>query len=139
MYLCYCEAGFAERRIGVAQAVLAKPRWAPRAASAAARVVAARGLGAVDLCAASSTSAGAGTQRSWSSVGGVAASDGAQRVSNACGLISEHALPLRWCSPSTCPSSCAATHTDSGRGSPPSSSASSTRTCPWAGRPIEVV
>ena len=30
MYLCYCEAGFAERRIGVAQAVLAKPRWAPR-------------------------------------------------------------------------------------------------------------
>jgi cyclopropane-fatty-acyl-phospholipid synthase len=29
MYLCYCEAGFAERRIGVAQAVLAKPRWAP--------------------------------------------------------------------------------------------------------------
>ena len=30
MYLCYCEAGFAERRIGVAQAVLAKPRWTPR-------------------------------------------------------------------------------------------------------------
>jgi cyclopropane-fatty-acyl-phospholipid synthase len=28
MYLCYCEAGFSERRIGVAQAVLAKPRWA---------------------------------------------------------------------------------------------------------------
>jgi hypothetical protein len=32
MYLCYCEAGFAERRIGVAQAVLAKPRWTPREA-----------------------------------------------------------------------------------------------------------
>jgi cyclopropane-fatty-acyl-phospholipid synthase len=28
MYLCYCEAGFVERRIGVAQMVLAKPRWA---------------------------------------------------------------------------------------------------------------
>ena len=27
MYLCYCEAGFVERRIGVAQMVLAKPRW----------------------------------------------------------------------------------------------------------------
>ena len=25
MYLCYCEAGFDERRIGVAQALLAKP------------------------------------------------------------------------------------------------------------------
>ena len=38
MYLCYCEAGFAERRIGVAQAVLAKPRWRAARASAAARV-----------------------------------------------------------------------------------------------------
>ncbi len=27
MYLCYCEAGFAEHRIGLVQAVLAKPRW----------------------------------------------------------------------------------------------------------------
>ena len=27
MYLAYCEAGFAERRIGLIQTVLAKPRW----------------------------------------------------------------------------------------------------------------
>ena len=27
MYLAYCEGGFAERRIGVVQAVLAKPSW----------------------------------------------------------------------------------------------------------------
>ena len=27
MYLAYCEAGFAERRIGVVQTVLAKPHW----------------------------------------------------------------------------------------------------------------
>ena len=27
LYLAYCEGGFAERRIGVVQAVLAKPRW----------------------------------------------------------------------------------------------------------------
>jgi cyclopropane-fatty-acyl-phospholipid synthase len=27
MYLAYCEAGFAERRIGLVQAVLAKPQW----------------------------------------------------------------------------------------------------------------
>ena len=27
MYLAYCEAGFAERRIGLVQAVFAKPRW----------------------------------------------------------------------------------------------------------------
>ena len=27
LYLRYCEAGFVERRIGVAQMVLAKPRW----------------------------------------------------------------------------------------------------------------
>ncbi len=26
-YLCYCEAGFAERRIGLVQSVLAKPHW----------------------------------------------------------------------------------------------------------------
>ena len=27
MYLAYCEAGFAERRIGVVQMMLAKPAW----------------------------------------------------------------------------------------------------------------
>ena len=27
LYLSYCEAGFAERRIGSVQMVLAKPRW----------------------------------------------------------------------------------------------------------------
>ena len=27
MYLCYCEGGFAERRIGVGQTLLAKPAW----------------------------------------------------------------------------------------------------------------
>ena len=27
MYLAYCEAGFAERRIGVVQMHLAKPQW----------------------------------------------------------------------------------------------------------------
>jgi cyclopropane-fatty-acyl-phospholipid synthase len=27
LYLCYCEAGFAEHRIGLAQTLLAKPRW----------------------------------------------------------------------------------------------------------------
>ena len=27
MYLAYCEAGFVERRIGVVQMHLAKPRW----------------------------------------------------------------------------------------------------------------
>jgi cyclopropane-fatty-acyl-phospholipid synthase len=41
LYLCYCEAGFAEHRIGLAQVLLAKPRWRPpgvaslRAAAAA--------------------------------------------------------------------------------------------------------
>jgi cyclopropane-fatty-acyl-phospholipid synthase len=30
MYLCYCEGGFAERRIGVGQTLLAKPRWRGR-------------------------------------------------------------------------------------------------------------
>jgi cyclopropane-fatty-acyl-phospholipid synthase len=29
MYLCYCEAGFAEHRIGLAQALFAKPHWRP--------------------------------------------------------------------------------------------------------------
>ena len=32
MYLSYCEAGFAERRIGVVQALLAKPAWRPHTA-----------------------------------------------------------------------------------------------------------
>jgi cyclopropane-fatty-acyl-phospholipid synthase len=32
MYLCYCEAGFAERRIGVAQTLFAKPAWRPPSA-----------------------------------------------------------------------------------------------------------
>ena len=32
LYLSYCEAGFAERRIGVAQTLLAKPAWRPRTA-----------------------------------------------------------------------------------------------------------
>ena len=36
MYLCYCEAGFAERRIGVIQTVLAKPLWRGTVATAAA-------------------------------------------------------------------------------------------------------
>jgi cyclopropane-fatty-acyl-phospholipid synthase len=40
LYLCWCEAGFEERRIGNVQLVLAKPRWrgavaTPRAAAAA--------------------------------------------------------------------------------------------------------
>jgi cyclopropane-fatty-acyl-phospholipid synthase len=30
LYLSYCEAGFAERRIGLIQTVLAKPHWRPR-------------------------------------------------------------------------------------------------------------
>jgi cyclopropane-fatty-acyl-phospholipid synthase len=30
MYLCYCEGGFAERRIGVGQTLLAKPAWRGR-------------------------------------------------------------------------------------------------------------
>ncbi|HET6506164.1 MAG TPA: cyclopropane-fatty-acyl-phospholipid synthase family protein [Baekduia sp.] len=33
LYLAYCEAGFAERRIGLVQTVLAKPRWRPTAAA----------------------------------------------------------------------------------------------------------
>jgi cyclopropane-fatty-acyl-phospholipid synthase len=31
MYLCYCEAGFAERRIGVGQHLLVGPQWRGRA------------------------------------------------------------------------------------------------------------
>jgi len=31
LYLCYCEAGFAEHRIGLAQALYAKPNWRPAA------------------------------------------------------------------------------------------------------------
>ena len=30
LYLAYCEAGFAERRIGLIQTVLAKPHWRPK-------------------------------------------------------------------------------------------------------------
>ena len=59
MYLSYCEAGFAERRIGVAQAVLAKPRWGAQRQRASRRVSA-----PPYSLAASSTSAGAGTQAS---------------------------------------------------------------------------
>ena len=35
LYLAYCEAGFAERRIGDVQLLLAKPRWAARACTSA--------------------------------------------------------------------------------------------------------
>jgi cyclopropane-fatty-acyl-phospholipid synthase len=38
MYLCYCEAGFTERRIGVAQLLLAKPGWRPQRQRGSARV-----------------------------------------------------------------------------------------------------
>jgi cyclopropane-fatty-acyl-phospholipid synthase len=59
LYLCYCEAGFAERRIGVAQALLAKPRWGAQ------RQRASRRLSEPPYsAAASSTSFGAGTQAS---------------------------------------------------------------------------
>ena len=37
MYLAYCEAGFQERRIGVVQLLIAKPRWRGRGALAMAR------------------------------------------------------------------------------------------------------
>ena len=37
LYLAYCEAGFAERRIGVVQMLLAKPRWRPSIDAAPAR------------------------------------------------------------------------------------------------------
>jgi cyclopropane-fatty-acyl-phospholipid synthase len=59
LYLCYCEAGFAERRIGVAQALLAKPRW-----SAQRQRVSCQVSEPPYRAAASSTSAGAGTQAS---------------------------------------------------------------------------
>ena len=36
MYLAYCEAGFAERRIGAVQMMLAKPRWRQHAGLASA-------------------------------------------------------------------------------------------------------
>jgi cyclopropane-fatty-acyl-phospholipid synthase len=35
LYLAYCEAGFAERRIGLIQTVLAKPHWRPEAVAEA--------------------------------------------------------------------------------------------------------
>ena len=59
LYLCYCEAGFAERRIGVAQALLAKPRWSAQRQ----RVSSQMSLPPYSA-AASSTSVGAGTQAS---------------------------------------------------------------------------
>jgi cyclopropane-fatty-acyl-phospholipid synthase len=34
LYLAYCEGGFAERRIGLVQTVLAKPRWRPEVCAA---------------------------------------------------------------------------------------------------------
>ena len=36
MYLAYCEAGFAERRIGVVQMMLAKPHWRQHTGAASA-------------------------------------------------------------------------------------------------------
>jgi cyclopropane-fatty-acyl-phospholipid synthase len=59
LYLSYCEAGFAERRIGVAQALLAKPRW-----SAQRQRVSSQMSLPPYRAAASSTSVGAGTQAS---------------------------------------------------------------------------
>ena len=59
LYLSYCEAGFAERRIGVAQALLAKPRWGAQRQ----RVSSQMSLPPYSA-AASSTSFGAGTQAS---------------------------------------------------------------------------
>jgi cyclopropane-fatty-acyl-phospholipid synthase len=59
LYLCYCEAGFAERRIGVAQALLAKPRWSAQRQ----RVSSQMSLPPYSA-AASSTSVGAGTHAS---------------------------------------------------------------------------
>jgi cyclopropane-fatty-acyl-phospholipid synthase len=43
MYLAYCEAGFAERRISLIQTVLAKPRWRAAAAPSLPSVAAAAG------------------------------------------------------------------------------------------------
>ena len=59
LYLSYCEAGFAERRIGVAQALLAKPRWGAQRQ----RVSSQMSLPPYSA-AASSTSLGAGTHAS---------------------------------------------------------------------------
>ncbi len=59
LYLSYCEAGFAERRIGVAQALLAKPRW-----GAQRQRVSSQTSRPPYSAAASSTSVGAGTQAS---------------------------------------------------------------------------
>ena len=42
LYLCYCEAGFAEHRIGLSQALYAKPQWRP---AAPARVATLRAAG----------------------------------------------------------------------------------------------
>jgi cyclopropane-fatty-acyl-phospholipid synthase len=59
LYLSYCEAGFAERRIGVAQALLAKPRWCDQRQRSSSQI----SLPPYSA-AASSTSLGAGTQAS---------------------------------------------------------------------------
>jgi cyclopropane-fatty-acyl-phospholipid synthase len=59
LYLCYCEAGFAERRIGVAQALLAKPRWGAQRQRVSSQI----SLPPYSA-AASSTSFGAGTHAS---------------------------------------------------------------------------
>jgi cyclopropane-fatty-acyl-phospholipid synthase len=40
LYLAYCEAGFEERRIGVVQVLIAKPRWLGRSAPAGAQAAA---------------------------------------------------------------------------------------------------
>jgi cyclopropane-fatty-acyl-phospholipid synthase len=57
LYLCYCEAGFEERRIGVAQALLAKPRFQRQRLSSQMSLP-------PYSAAASSTSFGAGTHAS---------------------------------------------------------------------------
>jgi cyclopropane-fatty-acyl-phospholipid synthase len=47
MYLAYCEAGFAERRIGLIQTVLAKPHWRPAVTAPAAALPAVASTAAV--------------------------------------------------------------------------------------------
>jgi cyclopropane-fatty-acyl-phospholipid synthase len=49
MYLCYCEGGFAERRIGVGQSLLVKPGWRGRVASAPRYLLARGGSGTKPL------------------------------------------------------------------------------------------
>jgi cyclopropane-fatty-acyl-phospholipid synthase len=45
LYLAYCEAGFAERRIGLIQTVLAKPHWRPEVTETAAALTAVAAVG----------------------------------------------------------------------------------------------